>query len=375
MEQTKKEKGSLAKIVLAVVAILLLAALIAAQYFMRTFSTYRIVRETEIAYEGESKTEKLNNCMLIYNKDGVRCMTEKGAVAWDISYQIQNPCVAVDGGTAAFAGYGDHTVYVVNESGMLGEIDTNLPIRNLCVSDAGYVGTVLDDNDVYWIYVYSAKGEEMARLRTTMAQSGYPLSIDLSSNGKLLAVSYLYLDAATVETNVAFYNLGEVGQNYEGQYMSGYIYEEIIPHICYMNNTTAVGISNDRLIFYEGSEKPVAVKDIFFTDTVQAVFWGNENVILVYNGTSQEGRYRMQVYDLSGELILEQGFDLDYSDILSQDNVITVYNSSEILVMTTDGKERFSGSLGDNIRSMEAASSKYKYNVLFEEAYRVIELE
>ena len=376
MKDTVKERKYLfIKIAVALLCMVLLVGLVVFQYIYRTFNTYRIVRENDIVYEEGCRTAKLEDHILLYNKDGIRCVDVKGKTIWDVTYQIQEPCVDVDGGMVAVGGYGDHMIYVMDETGRIGEIDTNLPIRNLCVAEAGYVGAVLDDNDVYWIYIYDSKGEEITRARTTMEQSGYPLSISLSPNGKLLGVSYLYLDAGTVQSNVAFYNQGEVGQNYTGQYMSGYIYQEIVPELQYMNNSTAMGISNGRLMIYEGSEKPTMLKEILLNDTVQAVYWGDENAILVYNGTADQGRYFMQVYDLAGNLILEKGFDLEYTDIKSQNGIITIYNNNELLVMTLDGRERYTGSLGGNISTIEPTSTRYRYMVLFEEAFKIIELE
>ena len=374
-EKNTEHRHLFIKITVTLLCFGLLIGLVVVEYISRTFNTYRVVREKEVILEEGCKTAKLANNLLIYNKDGIRCMDAKGNTIWDITYQIKEPCVSVDGGTVAVAGYGDHLIYMMDESGRIGEINTNLPIRNLCVAEAGYVGAVLDDNNVYWIYIYDVSGEEITRARTSMEQSGYPMAIELSPNGKLLGVSYLYLDAGTVQNNVAFYNLGEVGQNYTDQYMSGYIYQEIVPELHYMNESTAMAISNGRLMVYSGSEKPTESKGILLNNTVQAVYWGDENAILIHNGAADEGRYLMKVYDLTGTLVLEKGFDIEYTDIQSQNGVITIYNSDEVLVVTLDGRERYKGSLGGSIRKMVSTSTKYKYLVLFENTFKVIELE
>lgn len=368
-------KHLIIKIAVAMVCVVFLMVLIVTQYMFRTFHTYRVAYETEVTYGEGNQTQKLKDNLLLYNKDGMRCIDEKGKIIWDVTYQIQEPCVAVNGGTVAVAGYGEHLIHIMNEKGRIAEVDTNLPIRNLCVAEAGYVGAVLADNDVYWIYVYNSKGEEVTKARTTMDQSGYPLSVSLSSNAKLLAVSYLYLDAGTVQSNVAFYNLGEVGQNNSGQYMSSYIYHEIVPEIHYLNDKTAMAVSSGRLMIYEGSEKPAVLKEIFLNDTVRGVYWGDENVVMVYNGGAEQGKYLMQVYNLAGEMTLEKGFDFEYKGITSENDIVTLYNDSEMLVYTLDGRERYYGSLGGNIHTVEPTSDKYKYMVLFDEVYKIIELE
>lgn len=369
------KRNLIIKIAAGVICAGLLATLIVTQYIYRTFHTYRVVREVAVEDAEGKRVQKLQDNLLLYNKDGMRCVDIKGKTVWDITYQIQEPCVVVDGAVAAVGGYGDHIIHVMDETGRIGEIDTNLPIRNLCVSEAGYVGAVLADNDVYWVYVYDTKGKEITRARTTMEQSGYPMSISLSQNAKLLAISYLYLDAGVMQNNVSFYNLGEVGQNYSGQYMSGFIYQEIVPEIHYFNEKTAMAVSGGRLMIYEGTEKPAVLKEILLNDTIKGVYWGDENVVLVHSGAIGEGRYVMRVYGLSGELLLDRAFDFEYEDIKSQSGIVTLYNDSEMLVYTLDGQERFSGSFGSGVRTIEPTSNKYRYMVLFEDAYKVIELE
>ncbi len=375
MNKATERKHFIIKLAVVLICAVLLIGLVVVQYIFRTFSTYRTVKETELAGTEERRVVKMGDNLILYNKDGMRCMNSKGKTAWDVTYQIQEPCVAVNGSTIAVGGYGDSKIYVMDETGKIGEIDTKLPIRNMCVAEAGYVGAVLDDNNVYWIYIYDKGGKEITRARTTMEQSGYPMSISLSNNGKLLGVSYLYLDAGTMESNVAFYNLGEVGQNYADQYMSGFIYDEIVSELHYMNSTTAMGISDSRLMVYSGSEKPTVLKEVLLNSMVRSVYWGDENVVLVYDGTAEQGEYFLQIYDIKGNLVLERGFDMEYDGVTSENGIITIYNSEELQVFTLDGRDRYGGSFGGNVRGMVSTDSKYRYLVLFDEMFKVIELE
>lgn len=374
-DKNTERKHLIIKIAVALVCVVLLTSLVVVQYIYRTFSTYRTVKEVDVTGAAECRTIKMGDNLILYNRDGMRCMNAKGKTVWDVTYQIQEPCVVVDGNIVAVGGYGDNLIYIMNSTGKIGEINTNLPIRNMCVSAAGYVGAVLDDNNVYHITIYDTDGEEITRARTTMEQSGYPMSISLSSNCKLLGVSYLYLDAGVMESKVAFYNLGEVGQNYTDNYMSGFRYDEIVSELHYMNSSIAMGISNGRLMIYSGSEKPTVLKEIMLNDVVRSVYWGDENVVLVYNGTAEQGEYFMQVYDMSGNLVMEKGFDMEYTGITSENGIITIYNRDEVQVFTLDGRKRYTGSLGGSVHTIVSTSTKYKYLVLFDETFKVIELE
>ncbi|MCD7807635.1 MAG: DUF5711 family protein [Lachnospiraceae bacterium] len=361
-----------------IILICILAALAAIVFYQqanRKYSGYRNVRSTETVLAENSQARRLGDSIIIYSADGMRCMNSSGKTAWDISFQIQEACIDVSGSFAAIADYGESTIYVVNEEGLQREIVTGYQLRTLCVSEQGMVGAVLDDGDVYWVYIYSLDGTEIAHARTTMEQSGYPVDLALSPNGKLLAISYLYLDVGTVSSTVAFYNLGEVGQNYADKYVSGYNYDEIVARIEFLSNSVAVAVSDGSIIFYEGSEKPVVSQLNLVNEDINAVYWGDDCVGLVFDGTSSEGKYLLRLYDTGGSKILETWFDMDYSDIQIDSGIITIYNDAECLVLTTDGKERYSGNLGGTVLFMSPTSKKYRYNVLLEDEFKVVELE
>ncbi len=355
--------------------ILILVIIVLYQQTNRQYSSYRNVRTTSLVLTENTQAVRLGDSMLIYSADGMRCMNSNGKEVWNISFQIQNACLDVSGSYAAIAAYGDNTIYIVNEEGLQGEITTGYQLRTLCVSQQGTVGAVLDDDDIYWVYIYDVDGTEIAHARTTMEQSGYPIDLALSPNGKLLAISYLYLDVGTVSSTIAFYNLGEVGQNYSDNYVSGYNYDEIVARIEFLSNSVAVAVSDGSIITYEGSEKPVVSQVNYLTDDISAVYWGDNYVALVFEAVSSEGNYLLRLYDTGGTVALETAFDLDYTDIQIASGVITIYNDTECLVMTTDGRERYSGNLGGTVLFMSPTSKKYRYNVLFENEFKVVELE
>ncbi len=355
--------------------ILILVVIVLYQQANRQYSGYRDVRTTSLVLTENTQARRLGDSMLIYSADGMRCMNSNGKEVWNISFQIQNMCIDVSGSYAAVASYGESTIYIVNEEGLQGEITTGYQLRTLCVSEQGTVGVVLDDDDVYWVYIYSVDGTEIAHARTTMEQSGYPIAAALSPNDKLLAISYLYLDVGTVSSTVAFYNLGEVGQNYADSYVSGYNYDEIVARVEFLSNSVAVAVSDGSVIFYEGSEKPVASQVNYLTDEISAVYWGDNCIALVFDTTGSEGNYLLRLYDTGGTLTLETAFDLDYTDIQIDSGVITIYNDTDCLVMTTDGRERYSGNLGGTVLFMSPTSRNYRYNVLLENEFKVVELE
>ena len=54
----------------------------------------------------------------------------------------------------AIGDYNGRNIYIMNTSGLLGQITTNRPIRNFCVASNGVVAVVLDDSDLTYRYFF-----------------------------------------------------------------------------------------------------------------------------------------------------------------------------------------------------------------------------
>ena len=180
----------------------------------------------------------------IYNRDGASLLNEKGTVVWNITYEMQQPLVDVSGDMIAIGDYGGSTVYLCSTAGPVGQIATNLPIRSLTVSSGGNVACVLADTDATWIYLYDKSGKQIAYIKRSMAKSGYPVSVSLSPNGRLLCCAQLTADNSAIKTSVVFYNFGSVGKNSVDNAVSAYDYDqEIVAYTRFLDNESAVTVS------------------------------------------------------------------------------------------------------------------------------------
>jgi len=291
----------------------------------------------------------LGDCILTYSNDGASCTDRMGKAVWNETFEMQHPIVSHNGATVAIGDYDGRQIYIMNTGGTLGTVTTNLPIKNLSVSEDGYVAVVLDDKDITWINLYDYKGENPVICKTTMSQSGYPFSISLSPNSNLLMVSYLALADNGTKSSVAFYNFGEVGQNEIDNYMSGYDYQSLVPDVNFMTSDLAYAVSTDRLMFFEGGQKPVSKAEVLLDDEVQSVYNNKEYVALVSYDVSGANQYVLRVYDSSGNNIMTKGFDLLYRDIVMNDDYIYIYSDTDCLICSTSGVEKYAGTMNGTI--------------------------
>lgn len=319
----------------------------------------------------------LGNNILTYSKDGANCMDSRGIVLWNQTYEMQNPMVDINGSVVAIGDYNGRTIYIMDTQGSRGEVTTNLPIRRFRVSANGVVAVILDDSRITRINLYDASGNELVKSETTMDKSGYPVDISISPSGELLAVSYLYVDSGTMKSSIAFHNFGEVGQNLSSdRFVGGYDYPgNVVPFIRFINGSTAFAVSDDRIMFFTGSEKPLNAAQNFLNEKVQSIFYTDQYVGLVFLNTEGEEKYRLDIYDGAGSLISSKSFDMEYTDIIFDEDEYIIYGSAEYSINNMHGVERFTGKFDETVYLLTPTKRSNRFLIMTEDAMEVMEMK
>lgn len=322
----------------------LLGTLVYVQLKNQVYTSYVILSSIARQQYDSSVCLSYGNGFLSYSGDGISYTDAKGNAVWNQAYEMQEPMVRVAGSKVAVADYNGHIIYSISQDGNYIEIDTNLPIREIAVSESGMVAAVLEDTGITWIYLYSSMGETIAYIRTTMQNSGYPSALALSPDGTLLAVSYLTVDNGTAKSSVAFYNFSSVGQNYVDNFVSGSDYADaVISFLAFLNNDTSFAVADNRLVIYGGGQRPKSVADVLLNEEIQSIFYNESHIGLVFLDTTGNGKYRLDVYNTSGLVETSLYFDMDYKDIIFRKDNIIIYNETQCLLANMNGVERFNG--------------------------------
>lgn len=384
-KREKKQSGYKQKIIrhklTAVYRVLLVVAVFAAvlvlayiQYKRHIYTTYDIITSVSREDAGSSKDIRLGNSILTYSKDGAHCMDLKGNVTWNQTYQIQDVRLAVCNSTVAIGDYNGRNIYVESADKQLHEIITTMPIRDIAVSASGEVTAILADTDVAWINTYDTSGELSYTGQARMDDSGYPVAISLSPGGELLCVSYIYVDAGVLKTNIVFYNFGPVGANNSDLIVSAYTYTDmLIPYVQFLNDSTAFSVGDNRLTIYSGNQKPTEKAQYHFEEEVQAVYYGEGYIGLVFRA-DDGAPYRLDVYNAAADKVGSYPVDIEYTDIQFTEDSFLAYNETECRIKTFDGIEKFNGTFTKPVRLMLPAAGAYKYLLVTEESIDTIQL-
>lgn len=362
-----------------ILVLVLIAAIVAVLYIQwknKIYTEMTVVASAEIHITQDANLLPFAGYLLTYSKDGAGCMDIKGNAVWNQTYEMQNPIVDMCQNVVAIGDYNGRNIYVMDTGGVMGSITTNKPLRDFCVSSNGVVAVILDDTDTTWIYLYDAKGKELAYFRTTMKESGYPVKVSISPNAQLVCVSYLFVDSGQMKSSVAFYNFGDVGKNSTNNYVSGYDYlDVIVPFERFLDNRSLFAVSDDRIMFYGGAQKPVSISESLISDSVQSVYYGEEYVGLVFISNESNSRYRLDVYHKSGEFRQSIEFDIDYRDILFREDQIIIYNESECRIYNGSGTEKYSGRFDKSALVLIPQSSAYRYMIVTPDSIDTVELQ
>ena len=364
---------------LVIVLIAAVAVFLVVQWKNKVFSESVVVSSTPVTIVQGAMVENLGGNILLYSKDGASCIDAKGNALWNQTFEMQEPMLSVCNNVAAIGDYNGRTVYVVSSTGQLGTVNTNLPIRNICVSQSGVVAAVLDDAEVTRILLYNGNENtdtSIVDIKATMDKSGYPMSLSLSPNGKLLAISYLHVNSGEMKSSVAFFNFGEVGKNESDNYVSGYDYPDtVIPYVQFMNNSAAFAVSDDRIVFFEGGEKPANKATALLNEEVQGIYYNEDYVGLVFHNQTGESAYRLDVYNTAGTKIHSQLFDMEYTDIIFSRDQVIIYNDMDCKICNMSGVDKFTGTFEKPSSLLVPTSSNYKYVSVTSNSVDVIELK
>ncbi len=348
-----------------IIGIAIVAALIVSAYYnyrKMVYTDYDIIRSISYAEASNAKFLKFGDNILKYSQDGASVFNISNDMLWNETFEMQNPIVDVCGDYIAIGDYMGTTVYIYNSSGLQGSIDTSTPLKRFCVSGTGNVAVVLEDGEVTWVKLYDVNGTNIASDRTTMSKSGYPVRIDLSENGILLAISYLFVDSGVLSSSVAFYNFGAVGQNEIDNLVSGYNYSgTVVSDVEFINPNTAFALGDNKLTIFKGADKPESIFEKEIEKEVLSVFHNENMIALVFDDDEGTNKFIAEVYDEKGNLVTTQGFDIDYSNMSLYRDLLIIYNSESCQIYNTSGLKKFDGKFDKSAIAVipETVGSRY----------------
>ncbi|MCI5620508.1 MAG: DUF5711 family protein [Lachnospiraceae bacterium] len=352
-----------AGVVLAAVGVILLVV------NLHTYSSYVVEDYVEREDSASCQYIAFGRGFIKYSNDGAIYTDASNTLYWNQSFEMQNPMVAVCEDYVAFADQGGTKVYILNENGVQGQVDTAMSISKIRVANQGTIAVLMNDKGTYYLRMYDKEGNNLAKGALHVANSGYPLDIALCNDGKKLAVSMLDITDAKVSTSIRFYNFGSVGQNEIDNLVGEYDYDNaVIPDIQFADNDTMYAFGDDRIVIFEGTQKPEPTEEITLEQQVRSVFYNEKYIGIVYNNEedAEESRH-METYDRNGKRVVNKDFSMDYHSVeFLEDGEICIHNDTECMIFSAYGIKRFEYTFDQPVHKVLSGATKTHYIFVLE---------
>lgn len=301
--------------------IILIIAIVAVIYLITIVNKNKSVENSDelssfsIDYEASAKADFYASGIDIFytTKDGVQLLNNKGETKWTDTYTMINPYICSEGEIIAVADENGTYINVYDKSGKLYNVNGNEEVITFSVNLNGYLIAVFKNNSDYLLNVYNNLGEIISTGKYPF-DDGMPISIDISDDNRIFAISFVDINDIKMRSKVLFYyTKKEDAQNSDssdGMFASFIRDEEIIAKIKFMEDNNMVAISDTEMVGVKfNNNKNYEEKwSVPFENKLTALnFLDNKYVVIGYgdkNTTAQNPYNKNTVcfYNMAGDV-------------------------------------------------------------------------
>ena len=317
----------------------------------RTYSEYTVLKSVEREDSPGTQFEIFHGNILKYSKDGASFVDENNKLIWNQTYEMQSPMVDFCENYVAIADRKGDRVYIMDLSGSCGDIKTSMPIQRVEVAGQGLVAVLMEQDGTGYIQMYDKSGTFLAEGEVHTENSGYPLDIAISNDGKKLAVSLLDVNKGNVNTTITFFNFDAVGQNEIDNIVGQYSYADmVVPKVEFLTNDVMAAFGSQKTVIFEGAQKPKMKKEVAVKKEIRTIFYNDAYFGFVFDNENEETSYNMQIYDLRGAQVVSKDFEMEYDEIgFLENDEICVRNELECAIYTLRGVQKYHANFEKNI--------------------------
>lgn len=343
-------------IIVIIVLSILVAASIMYQFFR--YDTYDVEATFERNDEDGTKYATFDSNLIKYNPDGAFYTKEDGSLIWNISYEYANPTLKMTDDYILLYDERGRGLELLNKEGSVLSLEMNMTIRRAAISNSGVVAVLMEEGHISFLQMYGPDGKKIAEGTIYPQNSGFPIALALSSDGKLLMLSELDINNKNMTSRIVFYNFGSVGQNESDNIVASYIYEdEIIPDVCFMKDDTPIAFGANAIRLYSSSEKPKESKTMVYENRIKSIETTGTGFVVISenNNPSDANAFLLEIFNKHGRRIGKRTFDYDYDSVsILPGTQIVIVNGNAINFYSRIGVNSFSGEMDSNVYAVLA---------------------
>ncbi|MCQ2536484.1 MAG: DUF5711 family protein [Lachnospiraceae bacterium] len=333
--------------------VLVFVVLSASMYQFFRYDTYDVEATFERNDEDGTKYDTFDSNLIKYSSDGAFYTKEDGSLIWNVSYEYANPTLKKTKDYVLIYDERGRGLELMDKEGVVLTLEMNMSIRRAAISNTGVIAILMEENHISYLQLYASDGKKIAEGVIYPQNSGFPVSIALSSDGKLLMVSEIDISEKKISSRVVFYNFGRVGQNESDNIVASYLYEdETIPDVCFMKDDTPIAYSGETIHIFSKSEKPKESKEIKYESKIRSIENDGSNFVVITENDNPEdsNAYLLEVFNKSGHRIGKRSFDYSYDSVsILPGSQIVIIDGNKINFYSRIGVNSFSGEMESNV--------------------------
>ncbi|MBT9772962.1 DUF5711 family protein [Coprococcus catus] len=337
----------------------------------RVSGSYEVVTSLSRGDDTSVYYQIMRKGMIRYSKDGMAMTDKSGNLIWTQTYEMTSPAIAVSDPYVAVGDIGANTIYIFNEYGQLGRINTDVPIQEIRISAQGVIAAVLSDSATNYINLYDKQGNVLGSIKASLQNTGYPLAIALSSDATRLLASYLCMDGSTVKTRVISYNFSDTQSKHVIDTLE---LEELYPKMEFLENNKVVMFGEKSFVLYNTDTKEITAQQTFDNE-IASVFCSDQKIGFIFKVSDENGQYYMEIYNKAGRKNSSVYFDFNYEGINVYDDEVILYNSQEMAVYQMNGRLKFTSTLNTSVTNIMASWESGMYWLVDDQSLREIHIK
>ncbi len=356
------------RVVEIIMVLIIAAALFGLWMALRSYDSYEVISTQQRDDSEAVKFEEFSGKIIKYSNDGASCMDNSNKLIWNQSYEMTRPKLDMCQEYLAIYDQQGTSIYIMDQTGMKKEIDTNMPIQTVNIAGQGTIAVLMKSDNISYVKLYDRNGKELASGEFYGDQGGFPVDIALSDDAQKMAVDMVDVNDGNIKSTISFYNFGSVGQNEIDNNVGTFSYSDmLIPDIEYISDNRMYAIGDNEIIVFGGSQKPAVEQEISLDKEVESVFYNDKYIGIVTANEGEEISHHIQVYDKNGKVIMENDTSLAYTAVeFLQNNDICIRNDHECELFTIHSIKKFAYTFDNKIYRIMSGVTSRRYTFIMD---------
>ena len=183
-QKIRKHRLRVARTIFLILLVtIILLGLLYLYFRYKEYDSYKVLDTQAVETISEAEYLPFAGGVLKISRDGARYTTSGGKQIWNQTYEMNQPTVDICGSYVAIGSVKGNQIYILNKTKLQGEVQTEDPIRAVEVSEKGTVAVLTEGVNSYKVVMYDKNNNLLAQGEFHLENTGYPLSIALSSDG------------------------------------------------------------------------------------------------------------------------------------------------------------------------------------------------